>query len=177
MSVLLVGLDDALGPALIARLMRQGDEVRVLEDDPVASRTWRSLGVHIASGPATDADLIERAAQNVRTIVVGLESAGSPADLVGTVVEGGGLALATMRIVAHSPDPEADALARLRASPLDYVWMISARRSRLGRRRAVGAEALAAAIDAADDLAGNPRLELDLTEPGSWRELRLEPPP
>ena len=62
MAVLLIGIDVELGTALIQRLRAQGDEVRVLEEQSPAAARWRSLGAHVASGPESDADLIERAA-------------------------------------------------------------------------------------------------------------------
>jgi hypothetical protein len=41
---------------------------------------------------------------------------------------------------------------------------------------AVGTEDLARAVDAADDLGGGPRLELDLSEPQAWVTLGLDEP-
>lgn len=174
MSILLIGLEEDVMPALIRRLTEQGDEVRVLEVD-VKSDRWRSLGAHIASGPQWDADLIERAAQNVRTIVVGEHHDNDPVELMEALVEGGGLASREMRlvIVGEAPRP---ALETLRESKLDYVVLGAVRRGLLGRKARLAPEQLAEAVDAADDLAGSPRLELDLSDEGAWRELKLEPP-
>jgi hypothetical protein len=172
-SILLVGLDEDLMPALIRRLIEQGDEVRVLDNSERMSDRWRSLGAHVASGPLWDADLIERAAQNVRTIVVGNRHDREPAELMEALVDGGVLASPSMRIVVVG-DVAPRALASLRDSKLEYVILGSVeRRGLLGRRSRVPPERLAEAVDAADDLAGGPRLDLDLGDEGAWRELKL----
>lgn len=176
MSILLIGLDEEVMPALIGRLTAQGDEVRVLEADDAASDLWRSMGAHIASGPRWDADLIERAAQNVRTIVVGEHHDRDPGELMGALVEGGGFASSAMRlvVVGQLPPP---ALSALTESKLEYVILSSAGGSGLfGRKARLTPEKLAEAVDAADDLAGERRLELDLSDEGAWRELKLAPP-
>ena len=176
MSILLIGLDEDVMPALIGRLTAQGDEVRVLEVAEATSERWRSLGAHIASGPQWDADLIERAAQNVRTIVVGENHDRDPVELMDALVEGGGFASREMRLVVVGelqPRP----LSALRESKLEYVILGSVvRRGLLGRRPKLAPEQLAEAVDAADDLAGHPRLELHLGDDRAWRELKLEPP-
>jgi hypothetical protein len=175
-SVLLLGLDPVLMPVLIRRLTSEGDEVRVLETEEDPSERWRALGAHIASGPQWDADLIERAAQNVRTIVAGERHGKDPAELMAALIEGGGHASRTMRLVfvgGLQPRP----LSLLRDSQLEHVVLDQvARRTLLGKRKALAPERLAEAIDAADDLAGHPRLELDLSGEPAWRALRLEPP-
>ncbi|MGH2774693.1 MAG: hypothetical protein ACRDJT_04570 [Actinomycetota bacterium] len=176
MSILLIGLDEDVMPALIGRLTAQGDEVRVLEADEAASDRWRSLGAHIASGPQWDADLIERAAQNVRTIVVGEHHDRDPVEVMEALVEGGGFASPEMRLVVVG-EPQPRALDALRESKLDYVVLGSVvRRALLGKSRALSPERLAEAVDAADDLAGSPRLVLDLRYEHAWRELKLGPP-
>jgi hypothetical protein len=173
MSILLVALDEDLMPSLIGRLTEQGDEVRVIEADESAADCWRSLGAHVASGPQWDADLVERAAQNVRTIVVGDRHDRDPTELMEALVEGGALASPDMRFVVVG-QVRPPALAALRDSELEYVILGSVtRRGLLGRRRGVPPERLAEAVDAADDLAGDPRLELDLGEESAWRELKL----
>ena len=173
MSILLVGLDEDLVPPLIRRLIDQGDEVRVLETGDRVGDRWRSLGAHVASGSLWDADLIERAAQNVRTIVVGDRHDREPTELMDALVEGGVLASPDMRVVVVG-DVAPQALASLRASKLEYVILGSMRRrGLLGRRARVPPERLAEAVDAADDLAGGPRLELNLGDASAWRELKL----
>jgi hypothetical protein len=173
MSILLVGLAEDLMPPLIRRLTEQGDEVRVLEADEIASDRWRTLGAHIASGPQWDADLIERAAQNVRTIAVGDRHDRDPTELMEALVKGGELASRDMRLVVVG-DVLPRALSVLRDSKLDYVILGPPARHRfLGRRPSLPPERLAEAVDAADDLAGEPRLELDLGDQRAWRELKL----
>jgi hypothetical protein len=70
------------------------------------------------------------------------------------------------------------ALSTLRESKLEYILLGSVvRRGLLGRRRAsLTPEQLAAAVDAADDLSGGPRLELNLDDERAWRALKLPPP-
>jgi hypothetical protein len=173
MSILLVALDEDLMPALIDRLAAQGDEVRVLESDDAASDRWRSLGARVASGPQWDADLIERAAQGVRTIAVGARHDRDPFELMDALVEGAALASREMRLVVVG-HVQPQALAALRDSKLEYVILGSVdRRGLLGRRSRLSPEKLAEAVDAADDLAGHPKLELDLRDEGAWRELML----
>jgi hypothetical protein len=177
LSILLIALDEDFMPALIGRLAAQGDEVRVLEADEAAGDRWRSLGAHIASGPRWDADLIERAAQNVRTIVVGERHDQDPVELMEALVEGGGFASREMRLVVVG-ELQPRALSTLRESKLEYILLGSVvRRGLLGRRRAsLSPEQLAEAVDAADDLSGGPRLELNLDDERAWRELKLPPP-
>ena len=176
MSILLIGLDEEVMAALIGRLAAQEDEVRVLEVAEAASNRWRSLGAHIASGPQWDADLIERAAQNVRTIVVGEHHDRDPVELMEALVEGGGFASREMRLVVVG-DLEPRALSALKESKLEYVILGSVmRRGLLGRKRKLTPEQLAEAVDAADDLAGSPRLELNLSREQAWGELKLDSP-
>ena len=177
MSILLIGLSEELTEELVKRLIHEGDEVRVLEDSNDNAESWRRLGAHIAHGPIWDADLIERAAQNVRTIVVGEHHTHDPVELMDEVVIGGGFASKDVRVVLVGQDLGAPALRRLRESPLAYVALGGAsKRSLLGRRRASAPAILAEAIDAADDLAGEPRMELDLRDEQAWAELKLPVP-
>ncbi len=176
MAVLLIGIGEELGSILVRRLVEQDDEVRVLEERSDLAARWRALGAHVASGPEWDADLIERAAQNVRTIVVGPEHRRTPATLMDAVITGGGHAAPGMRLVVFGPEVDARAADVLRASVLDYIVLKVPARRALGRKSKVTVDALAEAIDAADDLAGSPRLELDLSEPRAWAELQLGPP-
>jgi hypothetical protein len=60
----------------------------------------------------------------------------------------------------------------LRSQRLDYIFL-RVRRNTLLRRSAPIPAAVAEAIDAADDLAGSPRLELDLSDPAGARALGL----
>lgn len=174
MSVLLINPADDLGSALVGRLIAEEDEVRVIADHSDAARKWTRLGAHVARGEAQDPDLIERAAQNVRTIVV-FQHAPAPLDeLVTAVVHGGSLASARMRLVVCLEQEAPAAEEVVRQSTLDYVLL------RMGapfaRHRRPRVEEIAEAIDAADDLAGNPRLDLDLTTTEAWKSLAVEPP-
>ena len=165
MSILLVGADGDVGEAVVARLVQQGDEVRVIETDERASDRWRALGAHVARGAADDADLVERAAQNVRTVVVLGEIDVRP------VVQGAAAA-GVDRLVLTRPAGDATDVADC---GLDYVVLVVPR-TRLVRRRAVAAGALAEAIDAADDLAGNPKIVVDLGTDRGRSDLGLDAP-
>ena len=173
MAVLLIGIDEELGTALVRRLRDQDDEVRVLEESRAASEHWRALGAHVASGPEWDADLIERAAQNVRTIVVGPAHRRAPSTLIDAVITGGGYAAPGMRLVVFGPEIDERVREALRSSVLDYVILKTSGRGILGRRSKVAPDVLAEAIDAADDVAGSPRLELDLSDPRALEELGI----
>jgi hypothetical protein len=173
-SVLLIGFDAELGGALIRRLIAQDDEVRVIEADEHAAARWRSLGAHVATGEITDSDLIERAAEGVRTLVLfeGEAAAMEP------IIEGATSARVD-RLVLCSSGPREDAMAFIRASHIDYVVLrteVGRRRFWGGRNQALSHEVIAEAIDAADDLAGEPKLDLDLRQPAAWRRLGLEAP-
>lgn len=172
MSVLLIGISGSSGGAIVTRLIDQGDEVRVVEDDPAAAEQWRSLGAHVARRIDDMPDLIERAAQNVRTVVIG-ETAAHDVDDVSAIVEGAAAARVE-RIVLYGAGPSGSALEAVRAFPFQHVVLSTGRRRLLGGR--LDDESLAAAVDAADDIAGEPRLELDLGDPEAWPALGLSPP-
>ena len=72
MSLLLIGLPETFAAKLVQRLREEGDEVRLLLREGSGAEPWKKLGAFVATGEAGDADLIERAATNVRTIVLGL---------------------------------------------------------------------------------------------------------
>jgi hypothetical protein len=179
-SVLLVNPTEDLGSALVSRLITEDDEVRVVANDPDVVRKWTRLGAHVARGEPHDADLIERAAQNVRTIVV-LEDATA---LLGKIVEaaahGGRLASEEMRLVVCLENRDAAVEQIVHESDLDYVLLrigtSAARFVPFVGRKGARIPALVEAIDAADDLAGNPRLDLDLTTIEGWEALGLDPP-
>ena len=180
MSVLLINPIEDLGSALVSRLITEDDEVRVIADHPDAVRKWTRLGAHVARGDALDPDLIERAAQNVRTIVVLQEAKAELPRLVAAAAHGGRMASADMRLVVCSEDHEPGVEEIVQQSGLDYVVLRTGPSAMhfvpfAGRRRP-RVRALVEAIDAADDLAGNPRLNLDLTTTAGWRSLGVEPP-
>ena len=166
MSVLLIGDPGSLGEALVRRLIAQGDEVRAIATD-AGRDDLAGHGVHIARGPDLDADLVERAAQNVRTIVAFDASTLEP------VIEGAHAARVERIVLCASIVPP-EARDRLRASSLEYVVLEPPRKGLL--RKGVPDEVLAEAIDAADDMSGKLRLELDLNESESWTMLNLEAP-
>jgi uncharacterized protein YbjT (DUF2867 family) len=172
MSLLLMGLEPGLGEPLITRLISQDDEVRVIEADPVRGAHWKELGAYVARGEAGDVDLVERAAQNVRTIVV-LERAHEDLEAaVETAVEGASLA-GVERIVVCAAAVSKSVVEVLSKSGIDYVALSSGGRRRVFGRGTVSETTITEAVDAADDLAGPVRLELDLSQREAWISLGL----
>ncbi len=171
MSVLIVTGGDPLAEIVARRLVDQGDEVRVLEEDPSTRDRWRAVGVHVAVGDPADEDLVERAAQNVRTVV--LLGAALTTTVVEAVIEGAGRAGAD-RLIACGAVVEEPLRRLIRSSRLDHVILATGRAGLL--RRSAAPALVAEAIDAADDLAGAPRLELDLTQRAAVRALGLAGP-
>ena len=167
MTVVVLGAAGDVGAAVVAKLLEAGDEVGVVEPSAQEAERWRRAGAHVARGHPSDSDLIERAAQNARTIVV-LEA---DEELVGAAIEGARLA-GVERIVVTSGRARSKVTARLRSSELDYVWLHTGNRLRAAAHPAQ----VAMAVDAADDLPGHPRLELALRTAEAWRLLRLDPP-
>jgi uncharacterized protein YbjT (DUF2867 family) len=167
-SVLLIGAAGDLPAAVADRLIAQGDEVRTIATDP-ALENLATLGVRIARGPYLDADLVERSAQNVRTIVL-FEA---DDEVLEAIIEGAAAA-GVDRVVLCSSSIEEPVRERLRASGLEYVVLQAPRKGRF--RKGVPDEALAEAVDAADDMAGRLRLELNLNERDAWQTLKLEVP-
>jgi len=164
--ILLIGDPGALGEVLVRRLISQGDEVRAIATDSYTDDLAQH-GVHIARGPDLDADLVERAAQNVRTIVSFDGSTLEP------VIEGARAARVERVVLCAASIPE-EPRELLRESGLEYVVLVPPRKGLF--RRGVSDEALAEAIDAADDMSGKLRLELDLNEADAWGMLDLQPP-
>ncbi|MFN2390282.1 MAG: hypothetical protein ABR575_11865 [Actinomycetota bacterium] len=177
MSVLLIGLDWELGEIVVERLLGQGDEVRVLEDDPTRAAMWRTHGAHVATGHADDADLIERAAQGVRTIVLGGTLPVAHEVALAAIQDAATTGRLDVRVVVHAGGRrDGTAAARsLGEAGLEHVVVMERGRRALGRRSPTRAK-VAEALDAADDLAGAPRMVLDLTEAEAWRALGLDPP-
>ena len=176
MAILLVGLEGRLREALVERLLAAGDDVRALAPDADAAARWRALGAHAAVGAAADPDLVERAAQGVRTVVVALRptraplgrTPSAPEGVLESVVEGARAASPSVRLVVYADalrDEEREAVARV-----EHVVLLAR------GLRPPPAEAVAEAIDAADDLAGQPRVELDLRRSGAWETLGVTPP-
>ena len=168
MSILLIGDPGPLGEVLVRRLIAQDDEVRAIATD-ASGGDFSGHGVHIARGADLDADLVERAAQNVRTIVL----FDPEKDVIELVLDGAHAARVERVVLCATTIPEA-ARDRLRGANLDYVVLQAPRKGLF--RKGVADDALAEAIDAADDMAGKLRLELDLNEAAAWEVLKLEPP-
>lgn len=162
MSVLLVGVDPALARALIPRLLDEGDQVRAVVAPGEDAAAF--AGAYVATGEHGDDELVERAAQGARTIVLGAAEAARAAALEGAARAGVDRAVLLGR-GGEETIPNA----------MSWVVLVTPR-SRLGLRRGPSPEALAAAVDAADDLAGDPRLVADLATPEGWAALRLDPP-
>jgi hypothetical protein len=174
-SILLVGLLEDVAVELVSRLVRQGDEVRVLETSHEGDLKWKDLGAHVAVGPMDDWDLVERAATNVRTLVLGPELQPSSRETVEQILRGARQA-SVGRVVVCTPEPDEEVLAALRAGPFEYVALSTGKRGLIRRGSDIEVTSIAEAIDAADDLAGEPRLELDLTSEADWAPLRLPSP-
>jgi uncharacterized protein YbjT (DUF2867 family) len=177
MSILLVGISTDLGSLLVSRLVSLGDEVRVICPDGEAARTWERLGAHVARGDGTDPDLVERAARGVRTLVVAASERGARPAVLDAVIEAARGAAGGVRLVVCLTGSQRDAAEVVRSSGLEFVLL----RTKRGRGLVPWTgrpplRAVVEAINAADDLAGSPRLDLDLTTPEGWRPLGLEPP-
>lgn len=169
MAVLVITGGSELDEQVVTRLVSQGDEVRVLEPTSQRREHWVRSGAFLASGEADDPDLVERAAQNVRTIVVLTERVSSR--VIATVLEAGPKA-GVDRLVCCAPTIPESVKTAVRSSSIDHVLLESGRPGLL-RRRSPTMEFLAEAVDAADDLAGEPRLELDLSQPDQAEHLGL----
>ena len=169
MSVLVVPDGSGeLGRAVVARLLSQGDEVRAIVPAG-GEQTWRELGVHVAVGDPADADLVERAAQSCRTVVL-LGKAGTDPEVIASVTEAAFAAGVDRLVVCRGPE-------RAPIPPLDdwkagYV-VLEQVTGRWPRAKRVPSEVVAQAVDAADDLAGEPRLVVDLNDPGGRAQLGL----
>jgi NAD(P)H-binding len=169
-SILLIRAGGPIGRTLARRLRAEDDEVRVIAPADEPADAWRRVGVKVAPGRDDDADLIERAAQGVRTAVVIDGESGPAGDVIEDVVAGVAAA-GVERVILCGRRPDRMTVDAVRTSGLDYV-VLTVGGGLLPRRR-VSNEDVAEAIDAADDLAGSPRLELDLTKKESWAALGL----
>ena len=175
MSVLLLDPPEARGEDIAAKLLSEGDEVSVVVRTQAVGASLKRLGAYVAAGDPEDPDLVARAAQHARTIVVFDDAGGRILD---AVAEAASLLPSAPRVVVVSPSITDETIGRLRRSPLDYIALRvpSPPRFRLRRKQSVSNELVAEAVNAADDLAGEPRLELDLETAAAWTELRLEAP-
>jgi TrkA-N domain len=179
MSVLVIG--DAPETETVVRfLIAEGDQVGVIEADRKQLQRWASIGAYAALGDAEDPDLVERCATQARTIVV-FESPGpggpNITDVLRAVLHAGQMLPAAPRLVMVSQNPSLTVQAQLNSAALDYIVLRTGLARGLLRRgpKAIPADKLAEAVNAADDLAGEPRLDLDLARRSGWEALRLEP--
>lgn len=163
MSILLIDPPADVGEPVVTRLIRQGDEVRVLERNPTRASLWTRLGAHVARGDPSDDDLIERAATNCRTIVTFTDDAERLA-----IAAGAARAARVERMIAVvTKDREITA-------DVEVIQLVARTKGLL--RKPTPPDALAAAIDAADDIAHVPDTRLDLNESEAWVLLGLDPP-
>lgn len=169
MSILLAGLPDRLAEAISQRLLAQSDEVRIMLDSPADRDTWRERGVYVAVGDLEDEDFVWRAAGGVRTVVAGAERLEGTAGAV--LLEGAKRAGADRFIVLASGSSVPSGLPATGAIVLRLP-----KKKLLGGKERIAPKDVAIAVDAADDLAGSPQLDLDLSDPSGWVELRLPPP-
>ncbi len=170
MSVLLIGWEGDEGAAAIRRLRSQGDQVQVVEPDRFAAQMWRDLGAFVAAGDPTDPDLVERAAYETRTLA--LFDRGRPG-VATAIIEGVRIAGA-VRLVLFTGDPNGEAATAFSSSGMSHVIVVLPKRSLLGRARIEPAR-VAEVLDAADDLAGEPGLSVDLSTDEGWEALGLKP--
>ncbi len=174
MSILLLGLDDDLVQVLSQRLIRQDDEVRILVTGGASEKGYEGWGIHVARGPhLDDADLIERACQNVRTLVIGDRVQPLNSEVVEAIVSGA-KAAGVDRLIVVGPQSESELLDRAGAARLEFV-MLRTPKAGLLRRSRLDLEDVAEAIDAADDVAEEMGDELDLSDPAAWERLKLVP--
>lgn len=166
MSILLVDPDPELGAAIAQRLLEEGDEVRVLVTAPGG---WKEKGVYVAVGDPMDPDLVERACTNVRTIVFTGASKGVPMSLLAAAVPAA-LKAGTDRVIVCAPGPSATVVDWLQSTDTSFVSLTTGRRGFLPKR-SVEPAVVAEAVSAADDLAGAPRLDVDLTSEEEWSKL------
>jgi TrkA-N domain len=171
-SIVLVGISGRQGEAVIARLIEDDDDVRVIETDPRAARTWSALGARVARADVIDADLVARAAHQARTIALFRDALADVAE----VVEGARLASRHIRVIVCAPRLDPGVKRPVETSGLEYVFVRTTRRGErmIGRSRP-SVSVLGEVVSAADDLAGELRLDLDLAERSSWLALGLQP--
>lgn len=163
MSLLLIDPPTDIGEEVVTRLVRQGDEVRVLERNPTRASLWTRLGAHVARGDPADDDLIDRAATNCRTVVTFTDDG----ELLAAAAQGARAARVERMIAV---------VESAREVPADIEVVVIVARSRGLFRKATPPGAVAAAVDAADDLAQIPLKMLDLGQSEAWTALGLAEP-
>ncbi|MDQ3877889.1 MAG: NAD-binding protein [Actinomycetota bacterium] len=158
MSFLIVGEDNVI-EAVVDALVGDHDLVRVVTQDAARAARLKDRGAFVAVGDPADPDLVQRAGQGARTAVL-FDDTSITADLIDALS-----AARISRIVYAGRD--ADTVELVSHSGLEFV--ILRRRRRLFGKR--DGEMLVAAIVAADDLAGAPRLTIDLSDDAALGEL------
>lgn len=153
---------------LVDRLVAAGDQVRVLlraAGDTGVVEGLKEDGVHVAFGDASNGDLLERAAQGCRSIVLFDPSP----DLLDKALEAARFA-SVERLIVCARSARRGSMDAAQS----FVWLAARPKGTL--RPGVAWTDYAAAIDAADDLAGDVKLDLDLEDEGSWEKLGLTRP-
>lgn len=190
MSLLLLPADSrywtvTVSEKVIERLIHQGDEVRiVVEEEALAmAEMWQAYGAHVAPGSVGDADLIERAARGVRSVVLIAPGSDRFAPILAAIVEGlsGPSTSGTERprLIVCLRSSLNDVLIMAATSGFDHIVLTAGHKGGAIMSRltwGIAPERIAEAIDAADDLAGHPQLVLDLNDDEAWHALRLAPP-
>lgn len=156
---MIVGRGEA-EPVVARRLLDQGDEVRVVVADPAEKPAWVALGAHVAVGDPTDDDLIERAGQSARTLVLFDGHANDPATV--RAATKAAAAAGIERLILCAPDVSQEISVLVEDSRTSYVILSYGRRLSLKGKAPL--ERIAEAIDAADDISGDPRLAVDLRD-------------
>jgi hypothetical protein len=176
MSLLLVGLPETFAAMLVQRLLAEDDEVRLLIPEGADPDPWKRLGAFVAQGEAGDADLVERAATNVRTLVLGEEAAGFSQEELDELIAGARRA-DVGRFVVCQAQPTQEIVAALKAAEVEFVVLTTAKKPLIGKAKTrIPISKLSEAVDAADDVAGRIQAELDLTVPKAWKVLKVSPP-
>ena len=176
MSLLLVGLPETLAVKLVQRLVEEMDEVRLLLPDGAKQDPWKQLGAYVATGDPLDEDLMERAATNVRTLVLGDRLANLPPDETLSVVRAARRA-GVGRVVVCQTAPHKALPDALREEAVEFVVLTTGKKPIVGKPRTkIPISKLSEAIDAADDISERVQAELDLTIPKAWKVLKVSPP-
>ena len=176
MSLLLIGLPETFAVMLVQRLLEEGDEVRLLLPESADPEPWKRLGAFVAQGEAGDADLVERASTNVRTLVLGEAAAGlSQEDLDELIRERARADVG--RFVVCQAQPSSALVGAFKAAEVEFVVLTTAKKPLIGKAKTrIPISKLSEAVDAADDIAGRIQAELDLTIPKAWKVLKVDPP-
>jgi hypothetical protein len=165
--------DEVNGPAIVRLLVSEGDDVGVIVGAPGSKEKWRALGAYVAVGSSDDPDLIERAAQHARSIVL----VDALPEIVEAAIEGARLAGEPhARIIYCSTGSPSGIRDVLQASGLEYVLLhLPVVRKGIRRRPTpqVEAEVVAEAVNAADDVAGEAYIEVDPATPEGRKALAL----